>query len=472
MKKNYNYFIYTIIGINLFLFSGCKKFLDEKPRQNLATVSSMRDMQALLDDYTVVSILEPTVGEVSSDDYYLIYNDFSGPNLTDFDRRKYVWEENIFPSLINDWSGLYQCVYRSNIILENIENVTPTSSTLDEWNNIKGQAYFLRGKSFLLTANIWSVAYDSTTANNDLGIPLRLNSIFSIPSVRSSNQETYSQIVKDLKNAISLLPIKPAHVFRSCRPAANAMLARAYLAMRNYDSCFKYANACLQTNSYLIDYRTTLDSNLAAASYPFGPPELQYSFNDREIIYACRMAIPAMLTNTRARVDSLLYQSFGSSDLRKKIYFRNLGGSPVTYGFRGSYNGSGSLFSGIAVDEVYLMRAECFARMGDTANAMKDLNTLMKKRSNNSYVLQTATSNADALQKILAERRRELMFRGIRWMDIKRLNKEGFNIKLVRKLTDNANVTAQYELPANSPKFALPIPEDVISLSRIPQNPR
>ncbi|SEM08104.1 hypothetical protein SAMN05216436_101351 [bacterium A37T11] len=56
--------------------------------------------------------------------------------------------------------------------------------------------------------------------------------------------------------------------------------------------------------------------------------------------------------------------------------------------------------------------------------------------------------------------------RGLRWMDIKRLNKEGANITLTRNL--NGQI---YTLPPNDPRFALPIPEDVIDLSGMQQNP-
>ncbi|HEY0177744.1 MAG TPA: RagB/SusD family nutrient uptake outer membrane protein, partial [Pedobacter sp.] len=71
------------------------------------------------------------------------------------------------------------------------------------------------------------------------------------------------------------------------------------------------------------------------------------------------------------------------------------------------------------------------------------------------------------LRIVLQERRKELIMRGIRWMDIKRLNKEGANITLTRKL--NGNV---YTLPANDLRFALPIPDDVIAFSGMKQNLR
>jgi hypothetical protein len=50
------------------------------------------------------------------------------------------------------------------------------------------------------------------------------------------------------------------------------------------------------------------------------------------------------------------------------------------------------------------------------------------------YIPITAGSSDEASQLILQERRKELLFRGLRWIDIKRLNKEGAGIVLKRKV--------------------------------------
>ena len=55
--------------------------------------------------------------------------------------------------------------------------------------------------------------------------------------------------------------------------------------------------------------------------------------------------------------------------------------------------------------------------------------------------------------------------RGLRWMDLKRLNKEGANIVLKRVTEDK-----EYTLLPNSNFYALPIPEDIIQLTGMPRN--
>tara|TARA_R110002033_G_scaffold36621_1_gene75228 strand:+ start:3737 stop:3916 length:180 start_codon:yes stop_codon:yes gene_type:complete len=59
------------------------------------------------------------------------------------------------------------------------------------------------------------------------------------------------------------------------------------------------------------------------------------------------------------------------------------------------------------------------------------------------------------------------VWRGLRWQDIRRLNKEGAGITLTRTLKGE-----NYTLPPNDPRYIFPIPDDEIALSGIKQNVR
>lgn len=83
------------------------------------------------------------------------------------------------------------------------------------------------------------------------------------------------------------------------------------------------------------------------------------------------------------------------------------------------------------------------------------------------YIPITAGSSDEASQLILQERRKELLFRGLRWIDIKRLNKEGAGIVLKRKVGEDL-----YQLSPNENKYALPLTTDIITLARLEQNPQ
>ncbi|MDP4129794.1 MAG: RagB/SusD family nutrient uptake outer membrane protein [Bacteroidota bacterium] len=443
---------------SLIFFTGCKKYLDQKSNQSLSALSSVQDLQSLLDNFYPVNTYDPIAGEVSADNYYVYDADWSG--LDDYARNTYSWQkDNLFrPGNFNDWSLAYNNVYRANTVLGNINKINRTPGDQDDWNNAKGSALFLRGKTFLQVAWVWALAYDETTSSTDMGIPLRLDPDFNEPSVRATMQQTYDQVISDLEASIPLLPVTPIHLVRPSKSAAYGWLARAYLSMRKYDSAWLYADRCLQSNNHLLDYNT-----LNPSAFP--PIE---SFNP-EVIFQNELDAPIILYNPIAKIDSILYASYDNNDLRKTVCFSD--NHDGTFSFQGSYAGSDYIdypFDGIATDEMYLTRAECYARKGDVGDAMNDLNTLMVKRwVSGLFVPFTATDATDALNKILLERRKELLFRGSRWVDIKRLNKEGANIVLKRIMNGQL-----YTLPPNDPRYALAIPADVIAISKMPQNPR
>ena len=441
--------ILLIFVISLF---GCKKFLDEKPDKKLVVPQSLADLQAILDYYPDM-FPDPGSDEVSADNYYLTQADYDAL-LSEGQKRIYTWEnDKIFDSYTNDWSIAYKKIFFVNTVLDGLNNITQIDNVA-EYNNIKGQALFIRSKTFLQVVITWALAYDAASANNNLGIPLPLKADFTIPAFRSTVQETYERIITDLKISIPLLPPKGIHVSRASRAAAYGMLARTFFAMRDYSSAGLYADSCLQIHNALLDYNSISSSAL----YPF--PQ----FNAETIFYSTTGQ--RQLGDSRAKVDSLLYQSYQGNDLRKILFFRNNGNG--SFAFKGNYTGSSSLFYGIATDEILLMRAESFARQGNKNAALADLNTLLVKRwKTGTFLPVTATDANEALSKILAERRKQLLMRGVRWMDIKRLNKEGYGI--IPKRFINSTL---YTLPANDLRYALPLPEDVIALSGMPQNPR
>jgi hypothetical protein len=167
-----------------------------------------------------------------------------------------------------------------------------------------------------------------------------------------------------------------------------------------------------------------------------------------------------------AYIDSLLYQSYAITDLRKSVFFNTTQGLPRRKNF---YDGtSATLYTGLAVDEVYLNYAECLARSGNKTTAMQLLNKLLAYRTvDTAFIpLQAATAQA-ALSLILVERRKELVMRGIRWSDIRRLNKEGYAITPKRSVSNHS-----YLLPPNSKLYTLPIPTEVILMSGVAQNER
>ena len=448
---------YTIIYVlALSCLLSCHKQLDTKPDVRLVVPTELKDIQALLDNYVNINNRDVGSLETSADYYYVTDADYLA--LTEQIRNMYAWKnENIFTigtvASNNDWYLLYEVINIANNCIDGLSKIERTSKNAAEWDNIMGQALCLRAKSFLSASLVWSLAYDENTAATDPGIVLRLNSDFNIPSERTTVKQSYEQILRDFKEAVRLLDVNPLKTSRFSKPAAYGLLARTCLSMRNYPAAGLYADSCLKLKNTLIDYNT---SN-ASLTYPFA------KFN-AEVLYGQCLTLTSALSMSRAKIDSSFYRTYADNDLRKTMFFRN--NNNGSYAFKGSYDESDKPFSGIATDEVYLIRAECYARAGNISSAMTDLNTLLIKRiKTGMFTAVTAATPEDALNKVLAERKKELVFRNVRWMDIKRLNKEGANISL-KRLINNETII----LPANSKRFALPLPEEIIRLTGMSQN--
>lgn len=446
----YKLVFFVFLLMFLLKLSSCKKYLDKKSDDKLVVPTSLEDLQALLNNTQDINSVTPARLEAASDDYFVLDNTY---NMVDeIFKMAYTWTpfDYVWP---NDWSNNYNVVYTSNWCLENINKLERTTFNEAKWNNVKGSALFFRSYHFLLLAWTYAKAYDEQTAQTDRGIVLRLGSDFNIPSVRASVKETYDQIIADAKEAVPYLPDHPSHTSQPSKAAAYGLLARAYLSMRQYDSAGKYANLCLNIKNDLLDFSTEVD---ISASTPFS------RFNKETIFYSKLAGSLFIYSSVYAKVDTLLYSFYNTNDLRRSAYFAASGNY---YIYKGGYSAELRPFSGIATDEIYLIRAECYAREGDKDKALNDLNILLEKRYDNSFIPEIAATSQDALPIILKERRKELLFRGLRWVDIKRLNKEGANIIPKRIVAGQV-----YTLQPNESKYALPLPTDIINLSGIEQN--
>ena len=434
----------------------CQKYLDKKSNAELVVPTTLADLQGLLDDAKIMNLATPSLAESSSDDYFMRDNTYNA--LISREQETYTWALKEY-NFVTDWSAPYNTVYNANLCLEILVNVPQTPANVQQWNNIKGSALFYRASSFLNLSWSFSKAFDEASSATDPGIPLRTHSDFNIPSTRASVKDCYDRILSDTKEAAILLPDNAIHVMRPSKAAAYGLLARTYLSMRQYDSCFKYADLCLHLKNELMDLNGNEDINGSInGSVPFK------KFNKEIIFYTEMNRYSTLHMFYKGFIDSSLFASYDDGDLRRQAYFVSSGGYHT---FKGSYAASRNiLFSGIATDEMYLTRAECFARAGKISDAMNDLNTLLEKKwSAGSFVPVVATDQQDAIQKILIERRKELIFRGLRWMDVKRLNKDGAAVTFTRMIGGQL-----FTLPPNDNRWALPLPDDIIKLTGMQQN--
>jgi len=438
------------------LIAGCKGFLEVKPLSSLAVLETLDDFKAVIQNETRMNGLYPFCYDYTSDYFYLPETEFNA--LDESGRNAYLWRDQ--PAHQNNWTQNYGRIYDANVVLDGIDQAQLGNWTERDRHEVRGTARFFKAFSLHYLATAYAPAYQAGNSSGKMGIPLRYSSDINEPSVRASLEETYRYIEKLLKEAAGELPLKTKEKTLPTKEAAWAVLARHYLNMQDYVNAERYADSCLAFNRDLLDYNKIIPR---PASSHFK------ELNAEVIFHATRGDFSNVFSANRARVDSVLYQLYEENDLRKKLFYKE--GADGSRRFYGDYAGVVDItsFAGLARDEVYLISAECLVRKGRIRTGIDVLNELLKNRIDaGAYVPLNVENQSDALDIILKERRKELAFRsGLRWMDLKRINLDATrSIVLTRQIGNSI-----FELSPNSVRYVFKIPDQIIAMSGIEQNP-
>lgn len=450
--------VYSSVAILLLSFIyGCSTFLDVKSDEKLAVPTTLEDYMAMMNSLDID--FSPIEGEVMAGDYYISDEDFEGLYCRS-DIETYSWQDSPFVENCDDgggWWVTYSSIYKFNAALEGIIAYEGRHGVSERSATLKGHALVKRGGNHLDLAILWGERYEPKTASSRMGIPLKTIADFNLKTHRNTLAETFDQIVKDLQGAAELLPIQRNTPWFPAKYAAWAYLARTYLYMQNFEQAMYYAKLCVEGGHHqLMDYNTL---NLSA-NFPFNI-NTNTEFFDIRLMYSGYYSLDLEVL----RIDKDLYNNYADEDLRKLAFFKGRPDGSIR--FKGNqYGSSNSFFSAPTLAEMYLILAETAARTGKYNEGRDYLNELLRYRMTKGYVL-PFIPDADLLGVVLLERRKELLMRGQRFADLKRLNTMGANMTLKRIILGKEHV-----LPPNDPRYNLLIPESVIRLSGIPQTSR
>jgi len=171
-----------------------------------------------------------------------------------------------------------------------------------------------------------------------------------------------------------------------------------------------------------------------------------------------------------------LFSKFQSNDVRRRPGALIEAGSTQSNWKVGKYSGPDTNYGlvdikVVRVAEMYLILSEAQAlkTSPDFVAAANAINTLRASRRLTTAALPDLTfaDQADAIDKILLERRKELAFEGHRFFDLKR-----FNLGVNRIKEDVVLNPFAEDLPAGDYRFTLPIPQNAIFANdRLSQNP-
>ncbi|AIM36822.1 hypothetical protein KO02_08995 [Sphingobacterium sp. ML3W] len=446
------------IGIGLFVLVtvSCNNFLSKKPDIKMAIPKTLADANLLLNDYNSLNGGYPTYGEMGTDDYYLTKERWEGISNVDH-RNAFIWADEPYNDIIQ-WQRPYKVIYIANQVIEILQGLDSQNNE-EKYKRVLGGAYFYRAFALHDLVELHCAAYQENSATEEMGIPLRLNTGVDEKSIRASLKDTYQQIINDFKTAINNLPIIEVVKGRPSKAAAYAGLARVYLDMGEFQKAYLYADSCLQLSPELMDFNDLKETD----SYPIP------KFNV-EVLFPVLGAASIPMNATTALMDTTLLRSYAVNDLRIKMFFKTNNNPKDSYYFKGSFDKSNAFFFGITSSEVYLIKAEAACRINQVGQALKAINKLLKTRWNNQVPYDGIAENdaGQLLNIILDERRKELVFRGRRWADLKRLNLDPrFQKTLKRTIGDKI-----YTLEPNSQKYAFRLSETVVELAGIPQNKR
>lgn len=457
-----------ILCLYFFVVSCQSAFLDVKPSVQSIVPITLDDFESLLRDAGTFQSLTPVATNLAGSDEYEVpdgtYNSHSTELMWVWGKYAYTWDRNIYTGdeLYTDWSSGYKRILQANVVLDGLVNISPDGIQKDQWKRVKGMALFHRAFAYYCLAQTYCPVYkDVESAKVDLGLPLRKKANPTLKIERSNLADTYSLIIEDLLSVVELLPKNSIQQTKMdpTAEAAHALLTRVYMQMGSYEIAEKHAKICLENNNQLLNY-SLLDKKL-----PMPFPSL--GKNNPEVLFYNVITTSNFTKAGSMNVATEFIDLYEEADLRKEMFFVELKGAKV---FSGGYTGVAyTYFGGLAIDEVYLNLAECLVRRDAVEEALSCLNELRKNRFlPEDFTPYVGLDKEETLFKVLEERKRQLYFRGLRWEDMRRLNKEP---KLQENITRLINGET-YTLEPGSVYWTWPIPPTALLNGGYDQNPR
>jgi hypothetical protein len=510
----------------LATLTSCEKFLDKNPQEGgISKFENAAQYDALLNNIRITRnrfewsnaivasddcVFEPewqTLGSATSLNFYQRYEAYS------------TWNQDQYRSQFGSGAGAvpfqstYSNMYDVNYIINTIEDEAIQGSPQLK-KQVKAEAKFWRATYHFLLA-VEFCMHPGLNNGTYPGIGYRNTISPTTTGVENRNtvKFTFDNIIRDLEEAETALvevgktQLKTNEPWRISSPAAQAMLARAHLYLGNYQKAFTFAKKAFDAYNFLYD----LNDQSKFALLNLSPAQTE-TYNG--VTYSVFPQYPA-ITDDNSTVNSAsnsvyyykeayfrmvsqfgaifkmpptqsLYDTYESSDLRRKVYFNNnfnINNAAylparlkdqlisMSYAKHAASRSQCGFILGVTVPEIMLIMAECRARnAGDGQNASVILKDLRKKRFPATYV----DNIGGSLDEVKAERRRELAM-VFRWHDLKRYNAlDNANITVTKRgRVDPFSPTSDivtFRLAPNATAYALPILESEVALLGWPQN--
>ena len=434
----------------LLTVSSCQKFLDVKP------LESISDAETITDQNSALTALRGVYSALASSDYY--GTSFQSIGYLSGDNVQWTGSQSQVQEFINHkvnadnatiaavWIAIYRTINRANNVLAKVPTVTDPLLTTALKNQYLGEAYAIRALAYFDLARTFGgvplITNPTTKPTDNLGIK------------RSSQIETYAQVLKDLEAAEPLLPATIDR-FRVTQKTVFALKSRYYLYQKDYVKAEEYATRLIGD---AVNYKLAKPYGAFFQSDVRGTAESVFElfYNGTTEVNAHRNqwqpqttggtrqwapndALVTLLNNPAIGGNrSALVAKDNQNRWYGNLYYRNPASDP-TYIFR--------------IAEAYLIRAEARAQQDKLPDALTDINAV-RDRAGLPTLTTIATKDA-VLLAVENERRVEFALEPHRWFDLVRTGRA----KDVLGVTDPN-------------RYLLPIPvQQLLSDKVLEQNP-
>ncbi len=478
MKKN---FIYVSL-LALFALGGCEKELTQVP------FNSISSNNAFVTESDFINAIRGAYGALRGASYYggedggamsstpdilsdnLIINSQGRKSQQTFFNFNYTADDTW-----GLWNNAYTTILRANYILENINKLSDGTFK----SNVKAEALALRALAHFDLLRTYAKKYIGAT-DSDLGIPYVTSTDPTLLPSRDLLKKSYDLVVADFVAAKTGIAINNG-VGRMHKAAVEALLGRVYLYMGQWQNCVS------ESTSAITDAPA---ANALASASTF--PSIWLDQSEKDVLFKVNFLDPDNITigvgygqaspagvKPEYSVDYNLFTLYNNNDVRKNAYI----GQTVFNGFNFNYvkkysgraSGNANVvdYKVIRMGEVYLNRAEANYNLNTApsiTSALQDINTLESNRYTN-YINKLLVGQALG-NEIQLQRRLELAFEGSRFYDLKRQGLAVSRSSFGDRADGTGLAAAITGIPANSPKFQLPIPTFTINGNpNIQQNP-
>lgn len=423
MKASYNYITKRNLAIAIFItqiFAACKKFVDIKPPQTQIETSQIfeNDQSAnsaiaglykrlIINNSIMMNGALTELCGLSADELL----NTNSPSPDDEFRLNSIKTDNwnLSGPL---WQAAYKNIYQANAILEGLSGTAVTDSLK---NQIRGEALLVRSLNYFYLINLFG----------DVPLVIATNYKENQSMARTPVSQIYERITNDLLEAKALLTTaypSPGRV-RPNKWTATALLARVYLIQKDWSKAESQSTEIINTGTYSLtnDLNNTFLSNSSETIWSL--------MEDKRNTAEGQMFIPAFsfIQPGYILTDTLL-NSFETGDQRKVKWINSADVNGLTVYYPYKYK-KGYDFSSIPpppteyyvvfrLAELFLIRAEARAHLGDIENSKSDINLIR----NRAGLLNTPANDQYGLLSAIEQERKVELFAewGHRWFDLKR----------------------------------------------------